>query len=289
MKFDPALQANKIENVFADVVTNLPVTVVSYYDHTKTLITTEAYNADGTPYAGNIHTLVFPDFFLGTTAIRIEDTAGNPITTTLGSLNVNITGGGGGVVGIVDQGTGGASPWLITGAVSQSGTWDINNISGVITLPTGAATEATLANVLTTVAFQARINTLGQKVMAGSTPVAISSDQSPLIANPQTAYSKTAIYIPVAQGAPGTTILAAASPGNKHKIIASVLSMSVIGTIKFSDGSGDLTGPMDVSSTGGFVLPAGIVPYQQTAVNSTLSLTTTLGKVNGVMVILTEP
>lgn len=45
-------------------------------------------------------------------------------------------------------------------------------------LPTGAATEATLATRLSESAFQARINTLGQKTMANSTPVAIASDQS---------------------------------------------------------------------------------------------------------------
>ncbi len=42
------------------------------------------------------------------------------------------------------------------------------------------ASEATLVNVLTTAAFEARINTLGQKVMAASTPVVIASDQSPI-------------------------------------------------------------------------------------------------------------
>lgn len=67
--------------------------------------------------------------------------------------------------------------------VSQSGTWNINNISGTITLPTGAATEATLATMLTLAGFQARINTLGQKTMANSTPVVISSDQSALTVN----------------------------------------------------------------------------------------------------------
>jgi len=45
-------------------------------------------------------------------------------------------------------------------------------------LPTGAATEATLANILKTSDFNARINTLGQKAMAASTPVVISSDQT---------------------------------------------------------------------------------------------------------------
>lgn len=65
-----------------------------------------------------------------------------------------------------------------TVAATQSGTWNITNISGSISLPTGAATEATLGGVLTTAAFQARINTLGQKTMANSTPVVLASDQS---------------------------------------------------------------------------------------------------------------
>ena len=63
---------------------------------------------------------------------------------------------------------------------AQSGTWNITNISGTVSLPTGAATEATLATLLTTTAFQARINTLGQKTMANSTPVVFASDQTSL-------------------------------------------------------------------------------------------------------------
>jgi len=47
-------------------------------------------------------------------------------------------------------------------------------------LPTGAATEATVATLLLNSTFNSRINTLGQKVMASSTPVVISSDQSTL-------------------------------------------------------------------------------------------------------------
>jgi hypothetical protein len=72
------------------------------------------------------------------------------------------------------------NPQPVTGTVAatQSGTWNINNISGTISLPTGAATEATLATLLSTAAFQARINILGQKVMASSTPVVLASDQS---------------------------------------------------------------------------------------------------------------
>ena len=44
-------------------------------------------------------------------------------------------------------------------------------------LPTGAATEVTLASRLAEATFTARINTLGQKAMAASTPVVLASDQ----------------------------------------------------------------------------------------------------------------
>lgn len=46
-----------------------------------------------------------------------------------------------------------------------------------VALPPDAATETTLAGVLTTAAFQARINTFGQKNSASSTPVVLPSDQ----------------------------------------------------------------------------------------------------------------
>lgn len=45
-------------------------------------------------------------------------------------------------------------------------------------LPTGASTEATLSTRLSDSTFTARINTLGQKTMANSTPVVLASDQT---------------------------------------------------------------------------------------------------------------
>jgi hypothetical protein len=50
--------------------------------------------------------------------------------------------------------------------------------AAALPLPAGAATEATLATRLADATFTARINTLGQKLMAASTPVVIASDQS---------------------------------------------------------------------------------------------------------------
>ena len=42
------------------------------------------------------------------------------------------------------------SVWLMNSTipVTQSGTWNINNITGTVSLPTGASTEATLASIL---------------------------------------------------------------------------------------------------------------------------------------------
>lgn len=65
--------------------------------------------------------------------------------------------------------------------VSQSGTWNIQNISGSINLPIGASTAAaqtTTNNLLTS--LDNKVNSLGQKSMANSTPVVLASDQSTL-------------------------------------------------------------------------------------------------------------
>ena len=108
-------------------------------------------------------------------------------------------------------------------------------------------------------------------------------------ANPITAYGKTLTYVPVAQGVAGTTQLASADASNKHKVVGCILTMSLVGTIKFLDSSGDLTGAMDVGTTGGFVLPAGAIPWVETgAINRSISITTTLGAAKGVVILLTE-
>lgn len=62
----------------------------------------------------------------------------------------------------------------VMGALAtQNGTWNITNVSGTVSLPTGASTETTLA------AASAKLPaTLGQKAMAASMAVAIASDQS---------------------------------------------------------------------------------------------------------------
>ena len=107
--------------------------------------------------------------------------------------------------------------------------------------------------------------------------------------NPATYYGKTITYVSVAQGAAGTTELAAASASNKHKIIGGMLTMSLAGTLKFNDGTVDLTGPMTFAANGGMVVPESPVPFCETAAtNRPMNLITTVGIANGVIAILTE-
>lgn len=96
------------------------------------------------------------------------------------------------------------------------------------------------------------------------------------------------IHVAVNQGAAGTTQLAAAVAGKRHKIVGAVLLLSTAGSLKFTDGAGDLTGPMDIGTTGGFVLPTSNLPYLQAATNSALSLVTTVGAARGIVTIVTE-
>jgi hypothetical protein len=69
-------------------------------------------------------------------------------------------------------------------SAGQSGTWNINNITGTVSLPTGASTSA---NQVTANASLASIDAgipaaLGQTTMANSMPVVIASDQTPVTA-----------------------------------------------------------------------------------------------------------
>lgn len=113
-------------------------------------------------------------------------------------LVVRVVGGisGGGSGGAVTQGS---SPWLVassdagilpvtventvtvTGTVNaaQSGTWNVNNVSGTVSLPTGASTSALQTTSNTSLSsIDTKTPALGQTTMVGSTPVVIASDQS---------------------------------------------------------------------------------------------------------------
>lgn len=64
-------------------------------------------------------------------------------------------------------------------SVDTAGKLNINNISGSISLPTGASTSANQSlEIASLSSIDGKLNSLGQKTMAGSVPVVIASDQS---------------------------------------------------------------------------------------------------------------
>lgn len=166
---------------------------------------------------------------------------------------------------------------------------------------TGSLTETAPATDTASSGLNGRLQRIAQRItsliallpsalVSGRLDVNLGAAPATVTANPATAFGKTITYVPVAQGAAGTTELAAASASNKHKVIGGMLTMSLAGTLKFTDGVGDLTGPMTFAANGGMVVPESPVPFIQTgAVNRALNLVTTVGAANGVIAILTEP
>lgn len=177
-------------------------------------MSTQLYDSNGNP--------IFSSSAIGSPDQQVSDSTGNIINPAKEDGNLLA------IKTDTDKFTFSGSNLLVsvanaTLAVTQSGTWNINNISGTISLPTGASTEATLAAVkaqtdkltftatrllvdgsgvtqpisavslplptgaateatlgtlLLNSTFTGRINTLGQKTMANSTPIVIASDQT---------------------------------------------------------------------------------------------------------------
>lgn len=112
----------------------------------------------------------------GTVTANIGTTAGLALDSSLSTINTTL--------GSPFQA--GGSIGNTTFASTQSGTWNINNISGTISLPTGASTSAKQDTGNTSLAsIDGKLNSLGQKSMAASVPVVISSDQSTVNTDPQ--------------------------------------------------------------------------------------------------------
>lgn len=114
----------------------------------------------------------------GTTSdhVKISDvlTQNTLATLTRSVITGETTAGGGGFVNVKVNPSG-----ALNVAATQDGTWNINNVTGTVSLPTGASTlaaqntgNASLSSI------DGKLNSLGQKTMTGSVPVTIASDQS---------------------------------------------------------------------------------------------------------------
>lgn len=108
----------------------------------------------------------------GGNAITVDDGGGSitvdgTITTVpSGTQNVSITSS----IALPVTDNGGSITVDGTVAATQSGTWNINNITGTVSLPTGAATETTLAAVNTKLTATTRTHNTLSATGAGSVP-----------------------------------------------------------------------------------------------------------------------
>ncbi len=93
----------------------------------------------------------------------------------------------------------------------------------------------------------------------------------------------------VNQGGAGTAVLAAASPGNRHKVLAFWLGMANNGSLQFTDGTGILMGAINQQSNTPSMVYPGPNALVETALNSPLNLVSTGGAAKGVVVYITEP
>ena len=95
-------------------------------------------------------------------------------------------------------------------------------------------------------------------------------------------------YFTVDQGVAGTTVVAAAEVGQKHKVIGLVLSLISTGSYRFT-GASNLTGDIRVLKDASVCWPNSGIPYLETALGDALSIVTIGGAGDGVVIYVTEP
>jgi hypothetical protein len=130
----------------------------------------------------------------GTTSgyVKITDVlTDNSLASITRSVITGVTtGGGGGYVNVKVNPSGSlVTDSTVSGTVAatQSGTWNINNISGTVSLPTGAATETTLSSLNTKVTTTAN----GIKVDGSAATQPISAAALPLPSGAATSANQT--------------------------------------------------------------------------------------------------
>lgn len=72
--------------------------------------------------------------------------------------------------------------------------------------------------------------------------------------------------------AAGTTTLVAAVAGKQIQVIGLLLTMATAGTIKFQDGTTDLTGAMNLPAAGQLILNPSSMPWFVTSLGNALTL-----------------
>lgn len=149
----------------------------------------------------------------GTSAVNVSQVGGNAVTTGSGAAGTGtqrvILATDQPVIPISDNG--GSITVDGTVAATQSGTWNITNVSGTVSLPTGASTSALQTTGNTSLGnLDTKTPALGQTTMAGSSPVVIASNQSAVPVSGtfwQATQPVSAVSLPLPSGAATETTL----------------------------------------------------------------------------------
>jgi hypothetical protein len=117
------------------------------------------------------------------TALKVD---GSGVTQPVSAVSLPLPTGAATAAGLTTINTTLGSPFQVGGSIgntsfasTQSGTWNITNVSGTVSLPTGASTSALQTTGNTSLSsIDGKTPALGQALMASSSPVVIASNQS---------------------------------------------------------------------------------------------------------------
>lgn len=201
------------------------------------------------------------------------------------ALRVTLANDSTGVLSVDDNG--GSLTVDGTVAATQSGTWNVNNVSGTVSLPTGAATSANqstantaLAAIQTAVEIldnivsgsEAQVDIVTQPARAATTDTISAKLATDAIQDGTTALTPKFAAIDAASS--GDNTLVAAVVGKKIRVLSLFLVAAGTVTTRFEDGAGGtaLTGQMNVTTNSGFSLPFNPVGWFETSANTLLNL-----------------
>jgi len=155
----------------------------------------------------------------------------------------------------------------VIGGVTQSGTWNITNISGTISLPTGAATEATLStlNGKVTACNRGAVVVSTQPARAATADAITAKLATDSIQNGLTALTPKFSKISAASSGDNTVVAAVTS--KKIRVLALSFNVAAAVNVKFKDNTAgtDITGLYAFTANQGLALQFCPVGHMESA------------------------
>lgn len=208
------------------------------------------------------------------TAAQVGEVQATPTSNTvLGRLKDVLTGvvlaAGANIVGKVgiDQTTDGTTNLV---ASKQSGAWNVTNVSGTVSLPTGASTAAKQPALGT--AGSASSDVITVQGIASGTPVrGAASTETSVVYNGATAL--TPKFAPIAASASGANSIVAAVTSKKIRVLAvDLIANGAVNAKWRSATAADLTGLAYLVANAGYVRPFSPTGWFETAAGEALTL-----------------